>query len=207
MRFLRNLFRRKKNNDNNNNNEQNEPQPEPNNQSNTELNNLTSTDNSTEPTEKQFYKGSLSSYEKQNQTKQIGDYKLIIDSPTLDVYKKDNNLLITLRGTVPTDWVDLKADGSLPFNNLTNTKRFEEDNEKFQAVIRQYPPSQFNYYLTGHSLGGAMVNQFKRTYPFVKHSVSFNSAFQPKDFFKNEDMDIKKIYMDKDFLFNSGGKL
>ena len=156
--------------------------------------------------ERNYYEGSKSSYEPKNEMKKIGNYDLVLDSDTIDVYKFNNNLLITVRGTNPKSFLDLKADASLAINNLKNSKRFEIDNERLKEVFKLYPPEKYNYYMTGHSLGGAIVMLFKKMYPFIKYSVVYNSAFQPTDIIK-KDKDIKKVYMDKDFLYNKGGYL
>ena len=156
--------------------------------------------------EKIYYEGSKSSYQPSNDTRTIGNYELVLDSDSLDVYKFNKNLLITIRGTRPTSFLDLKADASLAINNLKNSQRFINDNEKLQEIIKLYPPEKYNYYMTGHSLGGAIVMLFKKMYPFIKYSVVYNSAFQPTDIIK-KDKDIKKMYMDKDFLYNKGGYL
>lgn len=65
----------------------------------------------------------------------------------------DINQDLKLKGTVPTSMGDLYADYKIAWNNL-------------QA---------------SHSLGGAIVNEFIRRYPFIKYATTFNGASQPQD--------------------------
>ena len=159
------------------------------------------------PNEKLFYQGAVQSYT-QNPNPQLQDFVLRIESPTIDAYvnEKTKQVLITIRGTNITDATDLKAEASLPFNNLRNTKRFEIDKRVMEVVLQRFPQTIYTYHMSAHSLGVAILNEFKRMYPFVRQSVAYNGAFQPKDL-RNQDPYIKRLYINKDFLFNKGGFL
>jgi hypothetical protein len=112
--------------------------------------------------------------------------------------------MIAVRGT--KDFRDVKADTSLPFNNLTNTNRYQNDRNIIASLSRTFNPSVYDYYLTGHSLGGAIVSQLKRDFPFLKDAVLYNSAFQPKDLVQQSSGSIKRVYTTDDPLYNAGGK-
>jgi len=156
------------------------------------------------PTEGIFYKTADFSYET-NPPKEIGDFVLFKNTPTLDAWInwRDNTIMIAVRGT--KDFRDMKANTSLPFNNLTNTQRYKEDKATIQQIIAQFPPSAYEYYLTGHSLGGAIVSQLKKEFPLLKDAVVYNSAYQTNDVL-HEDPTIKKLYTTDDPLYKLAGR-
>ena len=136
----------------------------------------------------------------------IGEYRLIADTPTLDVYLRqgDKSILFTPRGTFSTD--DVKADASLPLNRLGNSKRYQTDRAMFRNISAKYPPSQgYQYFHSSHSLGTAIAAQLKREFPFIREGISFNGAFQPADLV-SQDPTVKRLYTDKDFLYKLGGR-
>lgn len=157
------------------------------------------------PEEKTFFLTAEQTYSNRP-PKQIGDFLLIGDSPTIDAWLnyKTNTIMIAVRGT--KDFRDVKADTSLPFNNLTNTNRYQNDRNIIASLSRTFNPSVYDYYLTGHSLGGAIVSQLKRDFPFLKDAVLYNSAFQPKDLVQQSSGSIKRVYTTDDPLYNAGGK-
>ena len=116
-----------------------------------------------------------------------------------------NTLLIGIRGTKPTDIKDIKADASLLPNRLRSSKRYQENYKDMEQIIALYPPEQYEYYLSGHSLGGGITNQMMRDFPFIQGTVDYNSAFQTFDL-KKQNSKQKKIYTDQDFLYNLGGR-
>lgn len=75
----------------------------------------------------------------------------------------------------------MRTDATLPFNALRFTRRYRGDVAVIRQIVQKYPPNQYEYYLTGHSLGGAIVRQLKRDFPFFKDAVVYNGAFQPYD--------------------------
>jgi len=159
------------------------------------------------PPQKAFFQSAEGAYEKQAPKIISGNYSLVMDSPTFDAYvnEQSKEVLIAPRGTDPTSFEDLKADGSLAFNQLRNSRRYKKDDTMMKKLIQQYPPTQYSYYASGHSLSGAIITQMRRDYPFIKMGVAYNSAFQPQDLL-TQDPTIKRIYTDKDFLYNLGGK-
>jgi hypothetical protein len=156
------------------------------------------------PSDALFFKAAKESYE-QNPDQSINGFKLVVNTSTFDAYldQQTKTLLIGVRG--PVDAQDVRADASLAINALSSSSRYQQDRKVMDSIILRYPPSQYSYYITGHSLGGAINNQLKRDYPFIKEAVEFNPAFQPKDFVSRQS-GIKRYYTKTDFLYKLGGR-
>lgn len=161
------------------------------------------------PPEKTFWKSVKNTY-KPVAPNDIGDgYVKIVDTSTFDAYlrESDKSILIGLRGTKITSWTDLKADALIVANRLRQSKRYKKDVDILRKVIATYPPEKgYEYYLSGHSLSVAIANELMREFPFIKKAVGYNGAFQPADLLQ-QNPDIKRLYTDKDFLYNLGGKM
>lgn len=155
------------------------------------------------PSDKVFYKATKYTYDKKAPDV-IDGYNKIFDGETIDAFLKGNEIIIGVRGTT-LNLNDLKADVNIVSNNLKNSKRFQKDLEQFKNIVVNYPPENYTYYMSGHSLGGAVVAEFKRMFPFIKDSIVYNSASQPVDL-SNQDPNIKYKYIDKDILYNITGK-
>ena len=160
------------------------------------------------PKEKQFFKVAKEEYKTDPPT-QIDEFTLVYKSPTIHVYLNEagKTILLSLRGTVPTDKDDLLADASIAINRLYYSNRFKKDKAELQKIFQQYPPSQYEYYLTGHSLGGAITNSVVREYPKnIKYAVTYNPAFQPYDLYSQQRDKIKRLYTPDDALYKLGGR-
>lgn len=161
------------------------------------------------PLEGNFWLSNKSVYDKKAFPKLLNGFVLAYDGRTVDAFVNNirKDMIVVFRGTDPKDFNDLKADASLPMNMLKNTKRWQEDVKQMETIIQHYPPQNYDYYVSGHSLGGAIVTEMYRTYPFLKDGVAYNPATQTKDL--NDIATSKKqkrIYTDKDFLYNLFGK-
>jgi hypothetical protein len=129
----------------------------------------------------------------------IGGFELIHSTPTIKFYKKDNVILVGIRGTLTqADWTD--ANARIAVNQLENSQRFQEDLKELLKVQAIYPPSEFVYYGAGHSLGGAMLDGFLQM-GLIQSGVSYNPAIQPKNF-KNTDIQNERIFAENDPLYN-----
>lgn len=137
----------------------------------------------------------------------IGAYNLEYKSDTIHAYvdENDKRIVISVRGTNVTDARDLRADASLPVNQLKSSDRYQYDEAQLQTFFEQYNPQDYSVYLTGHSLGGAIVNQLKRDFPAIKEAVTYNSALQPIDIIKQDNKNIQRHYTSTDPLYNYGG--
>lgn len=156
------------------------------------------------PSDALFFKAAKESYQA-NPAQSIDGFELVVNTATFDAYLNDQTktLLVSARGTADTQ--DIKADAALALNALPSTSRYQQDRRVMDSIVARYPPSQYSYYITGHSLGGAIDNQLKRDYPFIKEAVEFNPAFQPKDLVYRQG-GIKRYYTKTDFLYKLGGK-
>ena len=158
------------------------------------------------PPESLFFRSAKQSY-KAVPERELAGFELVVNTPTCKVYKKDNVILIGLRGTDIADKQDLIADASLAINRLSKTERYKKDKATLERLIKIYPPQDNEYYLSGHSLSGAIINQLKYDFPFLRNAVEYNPAFQVKDLIWSQKPDIKRIYTDKDGLYRLGGRL
>jgi dienelactone hydrolase len=108
----------------------------------------------------------------------VGDWKLILSTPTLKVYKNNGTILVSVRGTF--DAADVKADSAIAVNALATTQRYKQDEAMLRNLQQTLPPEATAYYGVGHSLGGAILDDFLQR-GLVKAAVSYNPAVQPKD--------------------------
>ena len=128
------------------------------------------------------------------------NYQLIDQSPTIKIYKKndDNTIVISVRGSY--DLRDWKTNFTkLPFNKLNESERYIEDKNFVSNAIQKYSNGN-DIYITSHSLGGAIADQLQRDFPQIKSGLSFNPAFQTKDFFMPQDTKIRRKYQQNDIL-------
>lgn len=163
-----------------------------------------------QPPEKTFFLATKQSYNIYNTAeKNIDNMKLILETPTVKAYldNNDNTILLAIRGTKPTIQEDLFADSMIPFNQLSSSDRYKKDKDIINGLLHQYPTKLFDYYLTGHSLGGAITAQLKRDFPEFKNAVVYNSASQPYDYLFQNDKEIKRIYTENDPLYNLGASV
>ena len=107
---------------------------------------------------------------------------------TVCIYLDNANKVILLcyRGTKPTYIPDLVADKNIAFNKLSETDRFKEDVETTDKLLKDFPTSDYSYFLCGHSLGQAMFLEMDRAFnKFSYGGKGFNGALQPKDIISN----------------------
>jgi hypothetical protein len=110
----------------------------------------------------------------------------------------DNTIVVAIRGTVPTNAEDLKADASIALGLLERTPRYLNDLRTLQVFQQQYPPAQYDYYGVGHSLGGAILDLFLQN-QLLKSGLSYNPAVQPKHF--GTELRNQRVYHRDDPLF------
>ena len=137
--------------------------------------------------------------------KRIGEFELVRATPTLKFYKDNGNTIIVgIRGTVPTDFEDVKADGMIGIGQLESSNRYTRDLSTLQQFQTEFPPSRYDYYGVGHSLGGAMLDMFLKR-GLLKNGVSYNPAVQPQDF-QNTTLPNQRVYMESDPLYAIMGR-
>jgi len=157
------------------------------------------------PSDKDFYAVAKEQYKKKGD-ENVKNYKLMFDSPTVKAYLDDvaDTIILSVRGT--SDFRDVKADASIAINRLKYSDRYINDKNIIDQLAQRYPYSKYDYYLVGHSLGGALINQLKRDFPWLKDNVQFNPAFQPYDLISQQSKDSKRFYTPDDPLYNLGGR-
>ena len=128
----------------------------------------------------------------------IDTLSLIRSTPTLKFYKEGKTIVVGIRGTKPTEVGDLKADVLLAVNYLSSSERYKNDVAILQEVQKEYPPSEYEYYGVGHSLGGAVLDNLIKQ-GLLDSGVSYNPAVQPSDWQKH--VPNKRIYMSDDPLY------
>ena len=133
------------------------------------------------------------------------EFTLVQQSPTVKVYRRGGDILIALRGTKPTDTRDLAADASIAINRLAYSDRVKADEQFMDTLLRRFPSQTYNYYITGHSLGGAELLVFMRKYPFIKGAVAYNSALEPASIIWQPGTNVKEIYTSTDPLYRLMG--
>jgi hypothetical protein len=137
----------------------------------------------------------------------IHGWPILLDTPTIKVFRDANGprLIVAVRGTVPTDFNDLKADFAIASNKLESTDRFRQDFDVFTRLLNSFPSSQYAYFLTGHSLGSAIGLALQRQFPFIRSAVYYNGALQPLDLLLQAP-NTKEVYISKDPLYRSLGR-
>jgi hypothetical protein len=115
---------------------------------------------------------------KKNATKTVGSLRLFYQTPTLKFYTIGNTIVVGVRGTFSIE--DGKADALIAVNKLQESNRFQNDVGALKFIQSKYPPTRWDYYGVGHSLGGAILDLFIRL-GLIKSAVSYNPAIQPSD--------------------------
>ena len=157
------------------------------------------------PSDKDFFKITKTQYEP-NPEQKINSYELVLNTPTIKAYLDApvKTIMLSIRGT--TDSRDVLADTMIPFNRLKYSNRYIEDKNIISDLATQYPPNDYDYYATGHSLGMALMRQLQREFPFIKNTVGFNGAVQPYDLMDQKSSLNKSYYTEDDALYKLGGR-
>jgi len=88
------------------------------------------------------------------------------------VDKQDKKLVISLRGTVPTNFRDLVSDiGIISADTTFNISRLSSHRKLIDAALKEYP--EYQLVLTGHSLAGYLVEKLASIYP-KSRGIVFN---------------------------------
>jgi alpha-beta hydrolase superfamily lysophospholipase len=123
----------------------------------------------------------------------------------MKIYKNEGNTIVVgIRGTAISESDDLKADALLAVGQLETANRYIRDLETLQQVQLTYPPSEYDYYGVGHSLGGAILDMFLKN-GLIQKGVSYNPAVQPQDF-NQTSLQNDRVYVEGDPLYAIMGK-
>jgi hypothetical protein len=146
-----------------------------------------------------------SAYKQDGKSKEdlAGGFYLVEKTNTLVLYTDGKSVgLVGVRGTRPTDTNDLYADSLIPTNMLGTAPRYEQDNATLEGWHQKYPGIT-EWFGIGHSLGGAIVDEFLRR-GLVDEGFSFNPAIQPRDVRTDKHT---RLYKDGDPLYVLFGRL
>lgn len=135
--------------------------------------------------------------------KKLGGFELIRGTPTLKIFKRGDLILVSIRGTVPSEKEDILADIATVRGAVAVTSRYIQDEKTLREVQREYPPSQFRYIGVGHSLGGAILDVFLRK-GLVRNGLSFNPMVEPQE--RGGGTTHRRIYNERDPLYLLFGK-
>ena len=133
----------------------------------------------------------------------VGGYELVRSSPTIKIYKKGDSIVVSVRGTQPTDREDLSADFASVKGTLAETSRYKKDEAFLRKFQEDYPRSKFRYTAVGHSLGGAIIDEFFRA-GLIQNAFSFNPMVQPQD--RKGNPLHRRLYNNEDPLYLMFGK-
>ena len=139
-----------------------------------------------------------------NQSKaiELPDFKLIQDDTSIRFYRKDdeNVILVGVRGTDFQSWTDFYTWFVIGTrSDLRLTTRFQDDLTKLIAFQRNYPPNQFYYVATGHSLAGSIIDRFLEM-GLIEEAITYNPAIEKKHLLDGNILN-HRVYLDTDPLF------
>ena len=90
------------------------------------------------------------------------------------VYTKDGKVIISYRGTVPSNVNDLKADARILLGELKNGPRYQRSLKAYEDAKKKYPDKEIN--LTGASLGARLANDIAIENKVKSHAFNIGSA-------------------------------
>jgi len=120
-------------------------------------------------------------------------------------YVKDDEdvVMVGIRGTNKRNWRELLVTwasfADVGPEDLSFTSRFQEDLRSLQEFQKQFPISQFYYVATGHSLAGAIIDQFLDM-GLINEALTYNPAIE-KQYILDGDIHNYRVYLDTDPLF------
>ncbi len=141
---------------------------------------------------------------KSSPAQSVDGMNLIFQNATLKAYAKDNTIVVGIRGTVPTDGSDLKADASIVAGRLASSDRYKKDVRALRMLQKTHSPTEWDYYGVGHSLGGAILDLLIQQ-GLLKNGVSYNPAVQPQDI-RSTNASNTRIYSEGDPLYKTIGQ-
>jgi hypothetical protein len=88
------------------------------------------------------------------------------------LHKQDKKIIVSIRGTVPTNLLDLVSDIDIVSSDKTfNTTRLSNHKKMIDQIVDKYPG--YKLILSGHSLGGYLAEQLASDYPDAQ-AIVFN---------------------------------
>ena len=91
---------------------------------------------------------------------EVDGFKPVGGDTRSQVYKKDNKVVVSLRGTDPTSIKDLANDALIAVGLNRHSNRYKKDKKLVKDSIKKY--GKENVSITGHSLAGNIAKQLSR---------------------------------------------
>ena len=132
-----------------------------------------------------------------------GGFELVRSSPTIKIYRRGDGIVVSVRGTDPTDKNDLVADFASVKGTLRETTRYKQDEAFLRKFQEDFPRSKFRYTAVGHSLGGAIIDGFFRD-KLIDNAFSFNPMIEPHE--RGGNPLHRRLYNNEDPLYLAFGK-
>jgi hypothetical protein len=136
----------------------------------------------------------------------VATYHPVFKTPTLTIYKDNffDSFVVAIRGTA--DWTDFKAWLPTATQTLTSTDRWQTDYNALSHFQQTFPPDKYIYYGVGHSLGGAILDEFIKR-GMIQKGRSYNPAIQVGDIRDGDLANMNaRIYASADPLYNLEGR-
>ena len=108
----------------------------------------------------------------------VQGWTLVSHTPTLCFYENEaekGSIIVGVRGTVPTDLTDVRADVAIPTGGLGSTVRFKADDAELRRFQKEKPQASYAYFGAGHSLGGAVIDLLLKR-GLLTSAISYNPA-------------------------------
>jgi hypothetical protein len=128
----------------------------------------------------------------------------VLESPVQEIRSwirdSDKTVLIAIRGT--KTYEDLLINAYIPSSSLLSTSRWARLSN-FLTKLYSILGKKYTYYITGHSLGGALVTEALLHFPWLSESRVYNCAVEPitPNILPKE----IKVYNSEDFLYKNYG--
>jgi hypothetical protein len=144
-----------------------------------------------EPSRQAFKDASDEAYSKDPKSEISDSLNLVFSSPTIKAWKRDNTVLVGIRGT--QDARDIVADGAIALGRLDQSARFQGDLSILNQLTSTYAGDVF--YGAGHSLGAAILD-LMISRKLIYKGVSYNGALQ----LGREETANQRVYAKNDVL-------
>jgi hypothetical protein len=139
-----------------------------------------------------------------NYSDNIDGFNLIEQTDTLKFFQSTSQpfIVVAVRGTA--DFQDFQAWIPSAINNIQNTERYKIDTAELLNIQKQYPPTAYTYYATGHSLAGAIIDSWLKL-GLITEARTYNPAIAYTDL-NNTSINNYRVYSDGDPLYNIMGR-
>lgn len=159
------------------------------------------------PTKQEYLRAAMLCYKSESDATSFGRFRRLVHERGVTAWKEDGDgtpvMLVAVKGSkVASDWYD--ANVKTVLNNVEASQRYIDAKQVLYSLHDQYPGK---YYLTGHSLGGGIVQQLMRETPWVEHAWVFNASASPRDIAMPQTDRISRTHSDTDALGSFGSSI